>query len=99
MSCEHNNRSRFTRGFYCSDCDTFFGKDSPTYRSGELLSSIWMAVRNLGIELGGSPEAKALCNRIGIGKKHDNYEDLIQEGLAFLAKHGQDEDAATVVLR
>ena len=100
MACEHNHRARYTHGFYCEDCQTFFGHDSRTYRSGELLSNLYFALHNLNIQhAGGCPEAVAMKQKIGIGVKHDNYEELITEAIAILDRYGLDENSATVTLR
>jgi len=50
MKCNHKARIRYTHGFYCEDCNTFFDKDSPTYRADALLSSIWMVLHNINAE-------------------------------------------------
>lgn len=42
MSCEHNNRVCDITGFRCKECGEFFPKNSPIYRSTELLSSLEM---------------------------------------------------------
>jgi hypothetical protein len=104
MTCAHNARYRWTTGFQCEDCNTWFAKDSPTYRSGELLSSIWMVLNNLNVDsrrAGGSlldDDADALQTRIGIGKKHENYEELIAEAEVIMARHTLTSDSASMGL-
>ena len=51
IACIHNARCRYLHGYYCEDCDTFFHKDSDTYRSDELLQSIWMVLHNINVDL------------------------------------------------
>jgi len=101
MPCVHNRRCRYTSGFYCEDCDTFFPKESPEYRSDELLSSICMVLHNINAALLRAGEKKNLevevmYNKIGIGKKHDNYEELIAEAEFIMLKHGKTINSATV---
>lgn len=101
--CVHNQRERYSDGYYCNDCKTFFSKDSPTYRQTELLSSIWMVLWNVNAErvqtgLIRLDEVSALADEIGIGKLHDNYEELISKAEVLMAKHGKNSDSATVLL-
>lgn len=101
--CVHNHRIRFTHGFLCDDCDTFFPKESEVYRSDEYLSDLWMACHNVNVEAqrSGNPEvveAVEMRDKIGIGKHHYNYEDIISEAEAFLAKHGSHGESAIVTL-
>jgi len=101
--CRHNARCRYTHGFFCEDCCTFFGKDSPTYRSDELLSTLWCVMHNINTESlrgGGGEvvEALAMRDRIGIGRKHADYESLVSEAEALMAKYGVTADSATVTL-
>ena len=90
--CEHNNRCRYTHGFYCEDCGTFFPKESPTYRSDEYLAELWMACHNINARAlqdnkPAVPEAIAMRDRIGTRTKHTDYELLISEVEAFLMAH------------
>jgi hypothetical protein len=39
-----------------------------------------------------------MADKIGIGIAHENYEELIAEGLVILRKYGKDENSATVVV-
>jgi hypothetical protein len=103
MNCEHNHRCRYTTGFFCEDCHTFFDKDSPTYRSGEYLSELWMACHNINARAlqAHQPERKdalAMRDRIGIGLVHPDYEALIAEVEAFLTQNNTSPDSATLVL-
>jgi len=102
-NCIHDARTRGTEGFFCRDCDQYFHKDSPTYRSGELLSSLWMALNNISVGSfragkGDIREALDMKAKIGIGVAHDNYEDLISEAEGLLAKYGRDVNEAYVVI-
>lgn len=99
---EHNRRERYTHGFFCRDCQQFFSKDSATYRSSELLAAIWCVLHNLycascraGIPL---EDVKQMRDKIGLGKKHSNYEEIIEEATRLMAKYGVDENSATHVL-
>lgn len=103
MDCIHNARCRFTHGFLCEDCDTFFAKDSPVYRAGELLSSLWLALNNINAERLQRGELRAadvaaMRDKIGIGVKHDNYEQLITEAEQVLSRYGRNADSASVTL-
>lgn len=104
MTCNHNHRYRYTSGFYCEDCHTFFPKSSETYRSGEYMSTLWMALHNINataLQAGKReiPEVIAMRDKIDIGKRHNDYEQLITEAETLLAKHGSSAEAATVVIR
>lgn len=101
--CVHNQRERYSNGYYCSDCKTFFSKDSPTYRQTELLSSIWMVLWNINTErtmagLDYLDDVTKLSDEIGVGKLHDNYEELISKAEVLMAKYGKNSDSATVLL-
>lgn len=90
--CPHNQRCRYTSGFYCEDCKTFFPKDSPTYRAEELLVTLWCALHNINARSvrGGGPEiadALAMRDKIGINKQHDDYEALILEAENVIGNH------------
>lgn len=101
--CEHNARIRYTDGFHCEDCDTFFSVDSPTYRSDELLCSIWMVLRNINADqicnnLPIIQEVKDMEEEIGIGIEHANYEELITKAEKIMAKYGKNSKSATITL-
>lgn len=103
MECIHNARARSTEGFFCEDCNTFFGNDSPTYRSGELLSSIWMVLHNINVSFyrageKTSEEIVNMKNKIGIGVAHENYEELISEAEILMSKYNKTAKSATMVL-
>ena len=103
-ACSHNQRCRYTHGFYCEDCNTFFKKDSPTYRSGELLSSIWMVLNNINVDLFRAGEAKdeevkKMKDKIGIGIVHDNYEELIEDAEVIMGKYRTNSEAANLELK
>ena len=105
MTCIHNQRCRYTHGFYCEDCSTFFDKDSVVYRSDELLSSIWMVLHNINAKRcrdGKDPDKNVseLADEIDLGNKfREDYEDLISKAEVLMEKHGVNEDSATVAIR
>jgi len=105
MKCIHNHRCRYTDGFYCEDCNTFFGKDTPTYRSGELLSSIWMVLHNINVDrvrAGNVVDVDVLSLKdeigIGIGKKHENFEELISKAEIIMTNHLKNSNSASITL-
>jgi len=103
LGCIHDARSRDTGGFYCRDCKEYFRKDSPVYRSGELLGSLWMVLHNINVDLRRAgkhedPSVSAIQDKIGIGVRHNNYEELIAEAEAIMGGFGKDADSATLVL-
>lgn len=104
MNCIHNERTRYNTGFQCNDeCGLFFPKDSPIYRKDELLSTMWMILHNINVDRSREDkpedkEAQILKDEIGIGVKHENYEELISRAEIIIKKHRLDEDAATVFL-
>lgn len=105
MKCptNHNQRCRYSHGFYCEDCNTFFPKDSSTYRSDELLSSIHMVLNNINVDLIRNNEeedkdVREMMNKIGIGVNHENYEELIAEAEVIMRKYNKDADSAVVKL-
>lgn len=100
-NCRHNHRYRWTHGFHCEDCDTFFHKNSPTYRSDELLSSIWMVLNNINVdEIRANrkkiPKVEKMKTKIGIGKNHTDYESIISEAEEIMAKYGKNSSSAVV---
>ncbi|KKK91340.1 hypothetical protein LCGC14_2713960 [marine sediment metagenome] len=102
-NCIHNARSRDTNGFFCRDCDEYFPKESAVYRSGELLSTLWMALNNISVDSfragkGDIREALEMKDKIGIGVDHDNYEDLIVEAESILVKYGRNISKAYVTI-
>lgn len=104
MRCIHNQRMRYTHGYYCEDCKTFFGKNTPTYRSTEMLSDIWMVLNNINVDLYREGKEKdedvtALKERIGINKRHEDYEDIIREAELLMAKYAKDSESASIELR
>ena len=102
--CEHNQRTRYTTGFQCENCDTFFPKNSPTYRADEYINTLWMSVHNVNAKalqagLPEIPEAIKLRDEIGIGVKHINYEEVITKAEDFLALHGVNANDAIIIVR
>ena len=101
--CDHNNRMRFTDGFHCSDCQTYFPKDSPTYRRDELLNSIELVLWNIHVDLrrafgAETSDALEMSNKVRHGYSRDGYEDLIAEAEVIMRKYGKTCESATVVL-
>lgn len=101
IECKHNQICRYTTGFYCADCKIFFENSSPTYRKTELLSEIWMVLNNINVQLyrEGKPPDKdvaAMKDKIGIGQKHENYEELIEEAEIVMKKYNKDSESATL---
>ena len=102
-NCIHNQRTRYTDGFFCKDCSTFFGNDSPTYRSGELMSDLWMVLNNInvGLSRGGQerdPEVSAMIDEIGICVAHENYEEIITKAEKIMNKYQKDSNSASITL-
>lgn len=100
---DHNSRTRYTDGFWCEDCKEWFSKSSPTYRSGELLSSIWMVLNNINAQRfrdGEEEDAEiaALKKEIGIGLEHDNYEDIISRAEPLMTKYSKEANSASISL-
>ncbi len=104
MACIHNDRERYTHGYHCHDCDTFFHKDSPTYRSSELLSSIWMVLHNINVDLvragkESDTNITKMKDRIGISQDHKDYEEIIKESEILMAKYSKTSESANMVLK
>ena len=102
--CKHNARCRYIHGFYCEDCKTFFPKESPTYRKEELIDSIWMVLNNINVERLRAKkkpykDVEYMQNKIGIGIKHKNYEEIISEAEKIMKKYKVNSDSATVTLK
>jgi len=94
---------RFTDGFHCSDCQTFFPKNSATYRSDELLSNMELVFWNIHVDLRRatgceSSDALEMSNRLHDGQPHDNYEELIAEAEVLMRKYGKTSESATVAV-
>lgn len=82
--CDHNRVCRHTDGFHCYECDTFYGMDTPTYRSGELLTSIWMVLNNINADLHRAGKDRdsnvdRMKDKIGIGYRPSS-SSLYYEG-------------------
>ena len=102
-TCVHNERTRYTHGYYCRNCATFFDKGSPTYRSGELLSSIWCVLNNINVDLFRSgkekdSEVSDMMDEIGIGIIHKNYEHVIAKAEAIMSKYQKNSNSAKITL-
>ena len=101
--CIHNNCCTYTDGFYCEGCSTFFSKDSVTYRSGRLLSDLWMVLNNINVDLTRlgqkkDKEVSALKNEIGIGINHANYEDIISRAEEVISGYGKTSDSCKITM-
>lgn len=46
----HNHRCRYSNGFYCEDCKTFYDENSHDYICSEMLSSCWMGIHNCTVD-------------------------------------------------
>lgn len=104
MTCNHNERTRYTHGFQCnSECKRFIGKESAEYRATAYLSELWMALHNVNAQqIGNSfpirPDIETMINEIGIGKVHTDFESIIERAEALLVKYGSSPDDAAVVI-
>lgn len=111
MACVHNQRTRYTTGFQCNDmCGKFFEKSSPTYRKGELLGSIWMALRNINADIvrTGKEINKEIYEMsekvyetewaINVRRENLDYEKIISESLELLKKYDCDEKSASITV-
>lgn len=112
IQCIHNARCRYTEGFLCEDCNTFFGVSTPTYRSTELLSNLSLVLHNINVDLSrkGLPlddDVKSLCDELcacscwGVdtpGGFDVDYEALIEKAVALAVKYGKNSKSATVVI-
>ena len=103
----HNQRCRYTHGFHCEDCDTFFPRESPTYRRHEEISSLEMVIHNIGCDYGKAkepkpPEIEAFYDRTrhkAVMMLTDaEVEALIDELMTFIHAHGKNADSATLTL-
>ena len=101
-ACDHNQRTRFTAGFYCEDCKTFFAACTAEYRSSELLFSIRLTLHNLNVErhrngLTPLPDISAMAEKL----KHasDDYESLVAEAEAVMQRYGVNSDSSMVVIQ
>lgn len=99
--CVHNQRCRYTNGYFCEDCGEFFSRDSDEYRRTEYISSIWMVMNNINCrKKTRDPDVDALKQRVGIGVNHDHdYEEIIREAEVLMAKHNYTPKDMTVVLK
>lgn len=102
--CVHNDRWRYDTGFYCNDCETFFSKDSPTYRKSEYLSTLWMVLHNINVDIFRSGKGKSkvvtnMKNEIGIGKNHKNYEDIISRAETIIKLYKSTPESANIILK
>ena len=101
--CNHNQRCRYTHGFYCEDCDTFFSKESEAYRQDELLGNLYLGLHNINADShisghGDIKEIVDMMDKIGIGIKRENYEELISETEAIMKKYRKGVDSYMLVL-
>lgn len=101
--CIHNQRCRYTHGYYCEDCGTFFPKDSEVYKQTELPWDLSMALHNIDAErqqaeygdgpMIGVPECRELADRVRNARGRMT-DELIAECEAMLAKYGRNRDSA-----
>lgn len=104
MICDHRHRCRYTDGFYCEDCKTFFRKDSPTYRSDELLSDIEMTLGNITCDLMRDKmppdlEIEQIRDKINSKRFHDDYEAIIADAEKIMSRYGKNANSCTIILR
>jgi len=105
MECSHNQRTRYIDSFYCEDCNTVFDKNSSTYRSGELLDSIWNVLNNINVELSrkGKPRDRKISklkSDIGINKYHSHdYEKLIDRAAILMKNYNKTSESATLIIK
>jgi len=52
----------------------------------------------IGLKKGDINEITLLKNKIGINKKHSNYEELIIEAEKLMKKYGKDSNSASIEL-
>lgn len=111
MNCDHKGQEAWTDGLLCLDCGKFFHISSAYYRSTQYLQDLWMALHNLNAEryqtklahykgpvLEPYPEVTAMRDKIDIGVKHANYEEIISEAEAVLAKYNYPVESVFVPL-
>jgi hypothetical protein len=109
--CLHNQRMRYTHGYYCEDCDIFFDNNSETYKRTELPSDIWMVIRNLRIDMRERREnipeeldkLYSEWNDLEDRRKFlrmpmEKLESLLTKTSKVLSKHDKNFDSASVVL-
>ena len=100
----HNNRTRYSSGYYCRDCDTFFPKSGPTFQRTEYLTDLWMALHNINAirlqkKLEELPDVKAARDAIGLGPNRvGDYRELIKLAEETLARYQVKPDAAVRTL-
>jgi hypothetical protein len=109
--CKHNQRCRYTTGFFCEECKTFVKMGSDEYFMFEGFDSWWMVIHNIWCRLskgevkeiagGDTQVALVLRDRIGVGAKGRSLNELRaleSEAAAFAKKYGDNAESATCVL-
>lgn len=103
----HNQRCRYTDGFYCEDCGNYFPKESPDYRRHELSNSLSLVcwnisaehVRQYGIQLQSALEMEKKLTAISNKMSDSEVEILLAEALCFIEAHGKNSESASLVLK
>ncbi len=111
--CEDNNIpvtqealdliARYTHGYYCEDCREFFGTDSAEYRKTQLMDDLWNCLHNVYVDQSRAgqaidPDILSIKAEVGIGKTHDDPDDIIRRAESVLARHGATRRSASVVI-
>jgi len=103
----HSRQCRYTDGFFCYDCNTFFPAASPTYRRHEEIGTLNMVIHNIGAACHREkkprpPEINVFHDRAEhkavLAMTDEEVEALIADQLVFIHAQGETADSATVVL-
>lgn len=104
----HNERCRWTTGFYCESCDTFYAKNSPDYIRYELPEDLWFAVHNVAVvefRRPGKPvppQFDSVLNALHEVRRIDDADlraEILNIALRLLAAYGKNEDSASIPLK
>lgn len=106
--CTHKHITRYDTGFYCNDCNLFFEKNSQTYRSTELLSTLWMILHNINAKRSQNglckiDEVTQMKEKIGLDKEKyasfEDYEVIISEAELIIEKYNIYNNTATMTMK
>lgn len=107
----HEHRCRYTSGFFCEDCLTFFATDSPDYLRYELPSTLGMVISNIAavFHRAGQPvpenvrRLRDTLYRISFSDRRTTSdaerEAIVNEALIVAASYGKNENSADLTLR
>lgn len=105
-NCAHNNRCRYTNGFYCDDCEIFFPKNSPTYRREEYPFTLILVIHDIRADClrngkAVPPEVRELMDRLEQAKRLSDagLDMVLTDALVFIHSHGQTDESATVEIK